>query len=182
MMVLALFIRVTCGSPVLFRQRRPGRSRESFVLFKFRSMTDERDENGLLLPDEERLTAFGRFLRRTSLDELPSLLNVLRGEMSLVGPRPLLIRYLPYFTETEQRRMDVLPGITGWAQIHGRNELPWDERLARDVWYVRNLSITLDIRILVTMYLRSFEGRVCIWLHRPGCDPWMLNERKTGNE
>ncbi len=157
MMVVGLLIKVISGPPVLFRHRRPGLYGASFVLLKFRSMTEERDEKGLLLPDEERLKTFGRFLRRTSLDELPALLNVLKGEMSLVGPRPLLIRYLPYFSETERCRMDVLPGITGWAQIHGRNKLPWEERLERDVWYAEHMSFLLDVRILLSTVIKVFR-------------------------
>lgn len=137
------------GSPVLFRHSRPGRGGEPFTLLKLRTMRDLRDEGGELLPDEERLTPFGRFLRKTSLDELPELWNVLRGEMSLVGPRPLLLEYLPRYTGEQARRHEVLPGITGWAQIHGRNELSWEEKFDLDVWYVDHLSFGLDLRILL---------------------------------
>lgn len=146
--ILAVLVRVRIGRPVLFRQERPGRDGLPFVLFKFRTMTDARDAAGRLLPDAQRLTPLGRFLRQASLDELPELFNVLRGDLSLVGPRPLLIRYLPWFTERENLRHAVRPGITGWAQIHGRNYLPWDERLALDVWYTENWSLLLDLRIL----------------------------------
>ena len=136
------------GSPALFRQIRTGIHGETFVIYKFRTMTDLRDRDNQLLPDAERLTRLGSFLRTTSLDELPELFNVLRGDMSLVGPRPLLPKYLPFYTPTENRRHEVRPGITGWAQIHGRNYLPWQERLAHDVWYVDHQSLRLDLHIL----------------------------------
>ena len=146
--MIAMLVRLRLGTPVLFRQRRPGKDEKPFTLFKFRTMTDARNERGELLPDGERLTRLGRFLRETSLDELPELFNILRGDLSLVGPRPLLLQYLPYFTVRERLRHAVPPGLTGWAQINGRNYLPWDERLALDVWYVENWSIALDLRIL----------------------------------
>lgn len=146
--VLAVLVRIFLGSPVIFRQQRPGLHAVPFTLYKFRTMNDRRDASGKLLPDAQRLTAFGRFLRSTSLDELPELCNVLRGEMSLVGPRPLLVRYTPYFTEEEMRRFSVPPGITGWAQINGRNHASWDQRLSDDIWYVDHWSLWLDIRIL----------------------------------
>lgn len=145
---LAVVVRQKLGSPVLFRQERPGLREKPFVLYKFRTMNDARDVNGELLPDRDRLTPFGAFLRRTSLDELPELWNVLKGEMSLVGPRPLLTRYTPYFTEEERLRFLVRPGITGWAQVNGRNTASWDDRLAMDVWYVRHPSLMLDLKIL----------------------------------
>ncbi|HRQ37748.1 MAG TPA: sugar transferase [Chloroflexota bacterium] len=146
-LLLALLVRLKLGSPILFRQQRPGWHGRPFTILKFRTMTDGRDPAGNLLSDANRLTPFGQFLRRTSLDELPELLNVLKGEMSLVGPRPLLMRYLPYFSQLEQRRHEVRPGITGWAQVNGRNNLSWDERLSCDVWYVDNLSVLVDIKI-----------------------------------
>jgi sugar transferase EpsL len=146
---LAVVVRLGIGAPVLFRQQRPGLHGRPFTLYKFRTMTDARDRAGQLLPDGRRLTLLGRFLRRSSLDELPELFNVLRGDMSLVGPRPLLMKYLPYYTEREQLRHTIRPGLSGWAQIHGRNRLPWDERLAMDVWYVENWSLALDLRILL---------------------------------
>jgi sugar transferase EpsL len=149
LVLLAALVRIKLGSPILFRQPRPGRFGQTFTLVKFRSMTDARDAEGNLLADPQRLPGFGRFLRSTSLDELPELLNVLRGDMSLVGPRPLLIRYLPYYTPREARRHDLRPGITGWAQINGRCNLPWTERLELDVWYVERCSFLLDLRILV---------------------------------
>jgi lipopolysaccharide/colanic/teichoic acid biosynthesis glycosyltransferase len=146
--VLALLVRVKIGSPVLFAQLRPGLRGKPFRLVKFRSMTDARDAKGVLLPDAERLTPFGRLLRASSLDELPELLNVLAGEMSLVGPRPLLMEYLPLYTPEQARRHEVPPGLTGWTQVNGRNALSWEEKFALDVWYVDNRSLWLDLRIL----------------------------------
>lgn len=148
-LVIGVLVRVRLGAPVLFRQQRTGLHQRPFTLVKFRTMTDARDAHGALLPDSARLTDFGRFLRRTSLDELPELWNVVKGDMSLVGPRPLLLRYTPYFTEEERLRFTVRPGITGLAQVSGRNDLGWDERLAADVEYVHDLSLRQDIRILV---------------------------------
>jgi lipopolysaccharide/colanic/teichoic acid biosynthesis glycosyltransferase len=148
LLVLALLVRVKLGSPVLFRQRRPGRGGRIFTLVKFRSMRDVRGRDGLLLSDAERLTPFGVKLRASSLDELPELWNVVRGEMSLVGPRPLLVEYLDRYTPEEARRHEVRPGLTGWAQIHGRNATTWDERLKLDVWYVDHHCVALDLRIL----------------------------------
>ena len=147
--VLAWKVRRELGSPVLFTQARPGLNGEAFRLRKFRTMTDERDADGRLLPDEERLTRFGRFLRSTSLDEIPEMVNVLRGDMSLVGPRPLLVEYLERYSPTQARRHEVRPGITGWAQINGRNNMTWDDKLALDVWYVDHRSLWLDVRILL---------------------------------
>jgi sugar transferase EpsL len=144
-----LLVRLHLGAPVLFRQQRPGLYGRPFTLFKFRTMTDVRDRHGCLLADSARLTAFGRFLRSTSLDELPELLNVLRGEMSLVGPRPLLMQYLERYTPEQMRRHEVRPGITGWAQVNGRNALTWEQKFALDVWYVEHQSLYLDLRIIV---------------------------------
>ncbi|WP_281271977.1 sugar transferase [Paenibacillus cellulosilyticus] len=146
--IVALLVRLKLGSPVLFRQKRPGRHGMPFMMHKFRTMTDATDASGQPLPDEVRLTAFGRLLRKLSLDELPQLLNVIRGEMSLVGPRPLLMEYLALYTEEQGRRHDVRPGITGWAQVNGRNELSWDEKFKLDVDYVDRQSFGLDLRIL----------------------------------
>lgn len=146
--VLWMAVRVNLGSPVFFRQLRPGRQGVPFAMFKFRTMTDARDAAGNLLPDAERLPSFGKFLRSTSLDELPELWNVVKGDMSLVGPRPLLMRYYPYFTEAERARFTVRPGITGLAQVAGRNDIGWDSRIAKDVEYVHNLSFKLDTEIL----------------------------------
>lgn len=147
-LLLAALVRWRLGSPVLFRHERPGLGGEPFTLLKLRTMRDLRDARGELLPDEDRLTPFGRFLRKTSLDELPGLWNVVRGEMSLVGPRPLLLEYLPRYTAEQARRHEVRPGITGWAQVHGRNRLSWREKFEHDVWYVDHLSLGLDLRIL----------------------------------
>lgn len=149
MLFIALVVRARLGSPALFRQTRPGRDDKPFNLVKFRTMTDARDGEGNLLPDRERLTPFGAALRRSSLDELPTLWNILRGDMSLVGPRPLLTRYTEFFSPEERRRLLVRPGLTGWAQVNGRNSASWDERLAMDVWYVRNRRLLLDLRILI---------------------------------
>lgn len=146
--LLSLLVRIKLGSPVLFRQTRPGRAGQAFEMAKFRTMTDARDANGELLPDADRLTGFGQFLRASSLDELPELWNVLKGDMSLVGPRPLLMDYLPLYSERQARRHEVRPGITGWAQINGRNALSWEEKFELDVWYVENRTLWLDIKIL----------------------------------
>jgi sugar transferase EpsL len=148
MAVLALLIRIYLGAPVLFSQQRPGFKGQPFTLYKFRTMTDARDEHGNPLPDAERLTPLGQLLRSTSLDELPELWNVVRGEMSLVGPRPLLMRYLERYSPEQRRRHDVRPGITGWAQINGRNALTWEAKFDLDVWYVDTHSLTLDLRII----------------------------------
>ena len=147
-LLLAVLVRVKLGSPVLFRQVRPGKDSRVFQMTKFRTMTDARDANGDLLPDADRLTGFGQFLRSSSLDELPELWNVLKGDMSLVGPRPLLMVYLPLYSERQARRHEVRPGVTGWAQINGRNALSWDEKFELDVWYVENRTLWLDIKIL----------------------------------
>jgi sugar transferase EpsL len=158
MAVIALAVRLTMGSPVVFRQKRPGIHERPFTILKFRSMRDVTRSSGVPPPDDERLTRIGMVLRTTSLDELPELWNVLKGDMSLVGPRPLLVRYTPYFTPRERLRMGVRPGITGWAQINGRNLSSWDDRLENDVWYVENWSLRLDIRILA-LTLREVVSR-----------------------
>lgn len=149
MLLAALAVRVMLGAPVLFRQRRPGLGEASFPVTKFRTMLPETGPGGRLLSDAERSTAFGNFLRSTSLDELPQLLNILRGDMSFIGPRPLLERYLPYYTGRERLRHTVRPGLTGWSQINGRNDLRWEDRLDLDAWYVEHLSFALDVRIFV---------------------------------
>ena len=147
--VTALLVRRKLGSPVLFRQERPGRGEKIFALYKFRSMTDARDENGKLLPDDIRLTKFGRMLRSTSLDELPELFNIIKGDMALIGPRPLLVEYLPYYTEEERHRHDVRPGLTGWAQVNGRNAIhSWEERFKYDLEYVNHVSFLMDLKVL----------------------------------
>lgn len=154
------FLHLFMGRSVLFRQRRPGLGGRPFELLKFRTMDDQADSSGKPMPDVQRLTRVGRLLRRTSIDELPQLINVLRGEMSLVGPRPLLMRYLERYSEGQMRRHVVLPGITGWAQINGRNATTWDERFARDLWYVDNWSLLLDARILAATIFIFFTGSV----------------------
>ena len=176
MLALALLVWIFHGRPVLFRQTRPGYRGVPFALYKFRSMTDARDPQGNLLPDEQRLTRFGRFLRASSLDELPELFNVLRGEMSLVGPRPLLMQYLERYSAEQMRRHEVLPGITGWAQINGRNALTWQEKFRLDVWYVDHRSLWLDLKILA----------ITLWkvLKREGIDQagYISAEEFMGNE
>jgi sugar transferase EpsL len=157
-MTVALVIRFKIGSPVLFTQHRPGLHEKPFLLYKFRSMTDERDGNGELLPDYARLTTLGMLLRKMSLDELPQLINVLKGEMSFVGPRPLLMDYLPLYTEEQGKRHKCRPGITGMAQISGRNNISWDERFRWDVWYVENRTFMLDIKILFLTLLKVFKS------------------------
>ncbi len=154
LLILAALVRIQLGAPVIFRQQRPGLHGRPFTMLKFRSMTDARDAEGNLLPDEQRLTPFGRFLRSSSLDELPELINVIRGDMSLVGPRPLLMEYLDRYTPEQMRRHEVRPGITGWAQVNGRNAISWDQKFVLDVWYVDHLSFWLDLRILALTILR----------------------------
>lgn len=148
-LILAILIRAKLGGPVIFRQERPGKDEKIFTLCKFRTMSDERDENGQLLPDHIRLTRFGKMLRATSLDELPELWNIFKGDMSIIGPRPLLVSYLPYYTEEERLRHSVRPGLTGLAQVSGRNFLDWDRRLQKDVEYVKNLSFIMDIKVIL---------------------------------
>ena len=154
LLVVALLVRIKLGSPVFFRQQRPGLHGNPFMLVKFRTMTDERDDNENLLPDEVRLTRFGQFLRSTSIDELPELWNVFVGEMSLVGPRPLLMQYLDRYTPEQARRHEVKPGITGWAQVNGRNALTWEEKFKLDVRYVDHFSVWLDVRILFATFFK----------------------------
>ena len=148
-LILYFVVRTKLGAPVLFKQDRPGYKGKAFKMYKYRSMTDERDENGELLPDEVRLTSFGKKLRSTSLDELPEMLNVFKGDMSLIGPRPLLVSYLPLYNERQGHRHDVRPGITGYAQAYGRNSITWEEKFEKDVYYVENCSFLLDLKILV---------------------------------
>lgn len=151
-LILFLLVRIKLGSPVLFTQDRPGKDEKIFKLYKFRTMTDERDEQGRLLPDEIRLNHFGKALRSTSLDELPELFNILKGDMSLIGPRPLLVRYLPYYTKKERHRHDVRPGLTGLAQVNGRNALGWEDRFAYDLEYVEHCSFLMDVKVLAMTF------------------------------
>lgn len=146
--IVAILVRVKLGSPVIFCQERPGKDEKIFKLYKFRSMTDERDENGDLLPDDVRLTKFGRLLRSTSLDELPEAWNILKGDMSVIGPRPLLVKYLPRYNEQQARRHEVRPGLSGYAQVHGRNSVTWEEKFDQDVWYVDHVSFMLDVKLV----------------------------------
>lgn len=157
MAVTALLVRVKLGSPVIFKQERPGLHGKIFTLYKFRTMTDAKDKNGNLLPDEVRLTKFGKMLRSTSLDELPELLNILRGDMAVVGPRPLLVEYLPYYTKEEKHRHDVRPGLTGLAQINGRNTLTWEEKFSYDIKYVKNISFVNDMKIILKTVEKVFK-------------------------
>lgn len=155
--VLALIVKQKHGSPILFKQNRPGKDGKPFTFYKFRTMTNETDEDGNLLPDKDRITKFGVYLRKTSLDELPSLLNVLKGDMSLVGPRPLLMQYLPLYNDFQKRRHEIKPGITGWAQVNGRNALSWPKKFELDVWYVDNQSFWLDLKILFLTVYKVFK-------------------------
>lgn len=157
LLITAILVRTKLGSPVLFHQDRPGYGEKIFRLYKFRTMTDARDEKGKLLPDRDRLTSFGLFLRKSSLDELPELFNILKGDMSLIGPRPLLVEYLPYYTEREKKRHSVRPGLTGLAQASGRNLVDWDRRMALDAEYAENLSFALDLKI-IGMTIRQVLG------------------------
>ncbi|MDD2367090.1 MAG: sugar transferase [Desulfuromonadaceae bacterium] len=157
LIITAILVRIKLGSPVLFRQQRPGLHSQPFYVYKFRTMADQRDANGRLLPDEVRLTPFGKLLRRLSVDELPQLLNVVKGDLSLVGPRPLLMQYLPLYSPEQARRHDVRPGITGWAQVNGRNAISWEEKFKLDVWYVDNQSFLLDMKILWMTFNKVFK-------------------------
>lgn len=147
-LVIAILVRIKLGSPVIFKQKRPGLNEKIFTLYKFRTMTDAKDENGNLLPDNIRLTKFGKILRSTSLDELPELFNIIKGDMSIVGPRPLLVKYLPLYNKSQKHRHDVRPGFTGWAQCNGRNALSWEEKFDLDIYYVNHVSFFIDVKIL----------------------------------
>ncbi|MBS5588767.1 MAG: sugar transferase [[Clostridium] spiroforme] len=153
LLIVAILVRTKLGSPVIFKQERPGLNEKIFTLYKFRTMTDAKDEQGNLLPDEIRLTKFGKLLRSTSLDELPELFNILKGDMAIVGPRPLLVSYLPFYNDNEKHRHDVRPGLTGWAQVNGRNFLGWDYRLEKDIEYVSKVSFLFDIKIIIKTVL-----------------------------
>ena len=148
-LVVAVLVRIKLGSPVIFKQKRPGLNEKIFTMYKFRTMTDERDENGNLLPDSQRLTKFGRFLRSTSLDELPELFNIIKGDMSIVGPRPLLVQYLPLYNDHQRRRHEVRPGLSGWAQVNGRNAISWEDKFNLDVEYVDHISFIGDLKIIL---------------------------------
>jgi len=158
-LIVAILVRIKLGSPVIFKQKRPGKDEKIFTMYKFRSMSDARDENGELLSDSERLTKFGKFLRSSSLDELPGLLNILKGDMSLVGPRPLLVEYLPLYSDTQKRRHEIRPGLTGLAQVNGRNNLPWKEKFALDVKYRDNITFLTDLKIVFATIKKAFIKR-----------------------
>ena len=177
LLILWIIVRVKLGKPAIFTQERPGKDEKIFKLYKFRSMTDERDEKGELLPDEVRLTAFGEKLRGTSLDELPELFNILKGDMSLIGPRPLLVGYLPYYTKREQLRHSVRPGLTGLAQVSGRNFIAWDDRLAKDVEYVENLSLLMDLKVLLRTVMVVFK-REDVAVETDSVEGYLWDERK----
>lgn len=177
LLILWILVRVKLGKPAIFTQERPGKDEKIFRLYKFRSMTDKRDEKGELLPDEVRLTAFGEKLRGTSLDELPELFNILKGDMSLIGPRPLLVGYLPYYTKREQLRHSVRPGLTGLAQVSGRNFIAWDDRLAKDVEYVENLSLLLDLKILLKTVMVVFK-KEDVAVETDSVEGYLWDERK----
>ena len=157
MIIIGILVRINLGSPIIFKQKRPGKNEKIFTLYKFRTMTDKRDIDGNLLPDEYRLTKFGKFLRSTSLDELPELINIIKGDMAIVGPRPLLVEYLPYYTEEEKHRHDVRPGLTGLAQVNGRNALQWEERFEKDIEYVHNISFIGDVKIIIKTAIKVFK-------------------------
>lgn len=157
--MIAILVRVKLGSPVLFTQDRPGKDEKIFKLYKFRTMTDQRDENGELLPDEVRLTKFGKMLRATSLDELPEAFNIIKGDMSVIGPRPLLIKYLPRYNEEQHRRHEVRPGLSGYAQVHGRNTVSWEEKFQLDVEYVDHITFLGDVRIVLSTVVKAFVRR-----------------------
>ncbi|BCR36100.1 sugar transferase [Mariniplasma anaerobium] len=155
--IIAILIRIKLGSPIIFKQKRPGLNEKIFTLYKFRTMIDKRDEHGVLLPDSERLTNFGRFLRSTSIDELPGLLNIIRGDMSIVGPRPLLVEYLKYYTNEQSKRHSVRPGLTGYAQISGRNAISWEDKFDYDLQYVKSINLYNDIKIIIITIKKVFK-------------------------
>lgn len=157
MIIIGILVRINLGSPIIFKQKRPGKNEKVFTLYKFRTMTDEKDEKGKLLPDSQRLTKFGKFLRSTSLDELPELINILKGDMSIVGPRPLLVEYLKLYNEEQKHRHDVRPGLTGLAQTSGRNAITWEEKFEKDIEYVHNISFIGDVKIIIKTAIKVFK-------------------------
>ena len=181
-LIVAVLVRIKLGSPVLFKQPRPGKNGKIFNMYKFRTMTDERDENGELLPDEVRLTSFGNFLRKTSLDEIPELFCILKGDMSIVGPRPLLVKYLPYYTQRENLRHSVRPGLTGYAQAHGRNAISWEKKFEYDIYYVEHLTFITDIRVIIDTVktVLSHDGVVLNSLE--DFDVYRKHQMENGNE
>ena len=159
MIIIGILVRINLGSPIIFKQKRPGKNEKTFTLYKFRTMTDKRDIDGNLLPDEYRLTKFGKFLRSTSLDELPELINIIKGDMAIVGPRPLLVEYLPYYTEEEKHRHDVRPGLTGLAQVNGRNAISWEEKLKYDTEYIKEISFYSDLKIIFKTIKKTIKRK-----------------------
>jgi undecaprenyl phosphate N,N'-diacetylbacillosamine 1-phosphate transferase len=159
LIVVAILVRIKFGNPVIFKQKRPGLNEKIFTLYKFRTMTDARDDRGEPLPDNMRITGFGKFLRSTSIDEIPEILNIIKGDMSIVGPRPLLIEYLPYYNEEEKLRHSIQPGLTGLAQISGRNYLCWNDRLSKDIEYIKNCSFYLDVKIIFVTFLKTVRRK-----------------------
>lgn len=157
MLIIGILVAINLGNPIIFKQKRPGKDEKIFTLYKFRTMTDEKDEKGKLLPDSQRLTKFGKFLRSTSLDELPELINILKGDMSIVGPRPLLVEYLELYNEEQKHRHDVRPGLTGLAQISGRNAITWEEKFEKDIEYVHNISFIGDVKIIIKTAIKVFK-------------------------
>lgn len=159
MIIIGILVRINLGSPIIFKQKRPGKNEKIFTLYKFRTMTDKRNIDGNLLPDEYRLTKFGKFLRSTSLDELPELINIIKGDMAIVGPRPLLVEYLPYYTEEEKHRHDVRPGLTGLAQVNGRNTISWEEKLKYDTEYIKQISFYSDLKIIFKTIKKTIKRK-----------------------
>lgn len=159
MIIIGILVRINLGSPIIFKQKRPGKNEKIFTLYKFRTMTDKRNIDGNLLPDEYRLTKFGKFLRSTSLDELPELINIIKGDMAIVGPRPLLVEYLPYYTEEEKHRHDVRPGLTGLAQVNGRNAISWEEKLKYDTEYIKQISFYSDLKIIFKTIKKTIKRK-----------------------
>jgi len=176
LLVISILVWINIGVPIIFKQKRPGYKEKPFWIYKFRTMSEKRDKQGNLLPDKNRITSFGKFLRTFSLDELPELLNIIRGEMSFVGPRPLLMEYLDRYSETQRKRHEVLPGITGWAQINGRNILTWEDKFRFDIWYIDNWSFWLDIKILVITFWKVIKRE---GISQPG---HATSEKFTGNK
>jgi len=181
LVVLAVLVRLKLGSPILFCQQRPGLGGKAFVIYKFRTMTDQRDASGNLLPDSQRLPAFGRFLRSTSFDELPELLNVLKDDMSIVGPRPLMMKYLSRYSPEQARRHEVKPGITGWAQINGRNAISWEDKFKLDVWYVDNWTLWLDVKIILKSIWMVVTKQGITQQGRATMDEFMGTQQKTAS-
>lgn len=187
LLAIAILVRIKLGKPVIFKQKRPGKNEKIFTLYKFRTMTEERDEKGNLLPDEKRLKKFGKVLRSTSLDELPELFNILKGDMSIVGPRPLLIQYLPLYNDEQRHRHDVRPGLTGMAQVSGRNAITWEEKFAKDLEYIHNISFAEDVGIIIRTIIKvlkregiSHEGNVTMEYFR-GTEESTISEEKKIN-